>query len=323
MAEEGGALRAVDDATVAGLRSKLLDNELPLPARYRALYALRSAAGDAAGSALRAALDPSAVPSALLRHDVAFCLGQRQDASAVEALVCLLGDASEHPMVRHEAGEALGAIGTEQCLAPLRAHQEDACPEVAETCQLALQRVEHFAAAGAAEGGGVEASPYMSVDPTPPAPADTPTDELRRVVLDDKADMFQRYRALFALRNRGGPDCAAILTETFACGSALLKHEVAYVLGQMLDGATTKALVEVLGDSTQAAMVRHEAAEALGAIAQPWTLKLLQEYAADPEPIVADSCVVALDMLAFEESGGFEYADTAAAQPPAEVPVSG
>ncbi len=33
------------------------------------------------------------------------------------------------------------------------------------------------------------------------------------------------------------------------------------------------------------------------------------QYSKDPEPIVADSCVVALDMLEFEQAGGFQYAD--------------
>jgi len=32
------------------------------------------------------------------------------------------------------------------------------------------------------------------------------------------------------------------------------------------------------------------------------------QFASDREPIVADSCVVALDMLTFENSGEFEYA---------------
>lgn len=32
--------------------------------------------------------------------------------------------------VRHEAGEALGAIGTSDCVAELRRHQEDPCLEV-------------------------------------------------------------------------------------------------------------------------------------------------------------------------------------------------
>lgn len=35
---------------------------------------------------------------------------------------------------------------------------------------------------------------------------------------------------------------------------------------------------------------------------------LVMQFASDREPIVADSCVVALDMLTFENSGEFEYA---------------
>ena len=56
-------------------------------------------------------------------------------------------------------------------------------------------------------------------------------------------------------------------------------------------------------------MVRHEAAEALGSIADPQCLQLLQTHCSDPEPIVADSCIVALDMLEFEASGQLEYAE--------------
>ena len=56
-------------------------------------------------------------------------------------------------------------------------------------------------------------------------------------------------------------------------------------------------------------MVRHEAAEALGAIAEPQCLQLLRACCSDPEPIVAHSCQVALDMLDFEASGQMEYAD--------------
>jgi deoxyhypusine monooxygenase len=59
-------------------------------------------------------------------------------------------------------------------------------------------------------------------------------------------------------------------------------------------------------------MVRHEAAEALGAVADAASTALLRQFAADPDPIVAHSCVVALDVLEHEASGAFEYADTAA-----------
>jgi len=61
-------------------------------------------------------------------------------------------------------------------------------------------------------------------------------------------------------------------------------------------------------DTSEHAMVRHEAAEALGAIAQPECVALLQQLASDPEPVVAHSCVVALDMLESERAGEFEYA---------------
>lgn len=36
--------------------------------------------------------------------------------------------------VRHEAGEALGAIGTEECLQPLREHVNDSVQEVRGAC---------------------------------------------------------------------------------------------------------------------------------------------------------------------------------------------
>lgn len=41
---------------------------------------------------------------------VAYVLGQLQDKDSTEALVTTLKDAMEHPMVRHEAAEALGSI---------------------------------------------------------------------------------------------------------------------------------------------------------------------------------------------------------------------
>ena len=59
-------------------------------------------------------------------------------------------------------------------------------------------------------------------------------------------------------------------------------------------------------------MVRHEAAEALGSIADASCIELLQCHRQDPDPIVADSCEVALDMLAFEHSGELHYVDLGA-----------
>lgn len=224
-------------------------------------------------------------------------------------------------MVRHEAGEALGAIGKELCLAPLREHVDDQCLEVAQTCQLALQRIEYHSEEAEKHNTRPPStelqqenivsgpSPYLSVDPTPPAPDSIPSTDLRSCLLNDEERIFDRYRALFALRNRGGSEEVQALSASFTSDSALLKHEVAYVLGQIQDANTVMQLKLVLEDSTENPMVRHEAAEALGSIAAPECLELLKQYILDVDPIVADSCIVALDMLEHEQSGEFEYAD--------------
>lgn len=41
---------------------------------------------------------------------VAYVLGQLQNKAASDALSMVLKDVCEHPMVRHEAAEALGSI---------------------------------------------------------------------------------------------------------------------------------------------------------------------------------------------------------------------
>eukprot|EP00803_Ostreobium_quekettii_P008865 evm.model.scf_301.1 EVM.evm.TU.scf_301.1 scf_301:5341-6309(+) len=309
-----------DAQVVAHLRAKLLSPSTPLPQKYRALFSLRALAGAGATDALQAVLlAGGGGSSALLRHEAAYCLGQRQDPSAVAVLARVLADASEHPMVRHEAGEALGAIGTDDCVAPLRGHAGDAAREVAETCRLALDRIEGERRAAEDEKGsdanwgcGVACdSPYLSVDPARAAPSSASTAELEAALLDEQAGMAERYAAMFALRNRGGPGAVAGLCRAFASGSALLRHEVAYVLGQMRDPSAIETLARVLRDGREAAMVRHEAAEALGAIGEAGCIELLREGAGDAEPIVAQSCEVALDMLAHEASGEFQYADMA------------
>jgi len=48
------------------------------------------------------------------------------------------------------------------------------------------------------------------------------------------------------------------------CSSALFRHEIAYVLGQIQHEACVKQLTENLQDTRESPMVRHECAEALG-----------------------------------------------------------
>ncbi|KAI5444594.1 hypothetical protein KIW84_013017 [Lathyrus oleraceus] len=120
--------------------------------------------------------------------------------------------------------------------------------------------------------------------------------------------MYERYAALFALRNDGGNKAIAAIIDSLGSKSALLKHEVAYVLGQLQDKVVSAALSNILRDVNEHPMVRHEAAEALGSIADDQSVALLEEFTADPEALVSQSCQVALSMLEAERSGkSFEF----------------
>lgn len=156
-----------------------------------------------------------------------------------------------------------------------------------------------------------EASGYTSTDPAPPqdlagrAPS---VAELRARLLDSRLAMFQRMRAVFALRNRGGAEAVEALAAAFDDPSALLRHELAYVLGQMGDPHAIPFLTAVLGKSDEHVMVRHECAEALGAIGRPESVPVLQRFLSDPNPEVSESCDVALDFIAWLNSKDLDYA---------------
>lgn len=154
--------------------------------------------------------------------------------------------------------------------------------------------------------------------------------ELRLSLLDESLPLFERYRAMFALRNHGSEEAAlalgagktslrrsapsavtswTLLCAGLRCSSALFRHEIAYVLGQMQHPAAVADLCAALECSTESPMVRHEAAEALGSIGKQECLSVLQRYRQDGERVVKESCEVALDMLEYENSQQFQYAD--------------
>ncbi|XP_061457445.1 deoxyhypusine hydroxylase [Rhineura floridana] len=279
----------------------LVDAQRPLKARFRALFTLRNLGGPVAVEWISRAF---ADDSALLKHELAYCLGQMRDERAIPVLADVLRDAREEPMVRHEAGEALGAIGNPKVLDILKQYSEDPVIEVAETCQLAVKRLEWL------QEHRVEpaASPYSSVDPAPPA-EEGDVELLRQALLDESRPLFERYRAMFALRNIGGESAVLALADGLCCGSDLFRHEVAYVLGQMQHESAIPQLTVSLESATESPMVRHECAEALGSIAKAACLATLQVYAQDKERVVRESCEVALDMYDYENGADFQYAD--------------
>jgi deoxyhypusine monooxygenase len=156
-----------------------------------------------------------------------------------------------------------------------------------------------------ATGRKPQVSQYGSVDPAPPSKM-SQLASLTEQLCNEEQPMFQRMRAVFALRNQRTDEACLALCQGFSSSSALLRHEIAYVLGQMQNPAALPTLIARLEDEKEHVMVRHEAAEAMGAIGDLSVIDSLKKFVNDPLPEVAESCVVALDLLAWVEGAEFE-----------------
>jgi len=317
--------------SIEKLKECLGDEKAPIAKRTRCVFKLRQIGGQDAIDALAIGFTSSSV---LLSHEVAYCLGQMQDPKAIPLLTSILDTSKYHVIVRHEAAEALGAIGDPDSIKILEKYAQDTQREISETCNLAIARIKWLqenknqTKTGSPsieedkkrnktktssedkdkdedEGNDSsddenEFSPYDSVDPAPPLSNNTTVDDLKKILVDSSLPLFQRYRAMFALRNKNNEEAAAALASSFTDteDSAIFKHEIAYVLGQMQikNPTAVAALKKILEDSKEHEMVRHEAAEALGSIADDRITPVLQKFQLDSQRIVKESCDVALDI---------------------------
>lgn len=121
---------------------------------------------------------------------------------------------------------------------------------------------------------------------------------------------------MFALRDLASPPdlptaipAVHALASGFADPSPLFRHEIAFVFGQLSHPASIPSLIETLSNTKEESMVRHEAAEALGTLGDEDGVEdVLKGFLNDPEQVVRESVVVALDMADFEKNGEKEYA---------------
>jgi len=293
----------VTKESIQKLGESLRDAKKPLKDRFRTLFTLKNIGNDDCVEEIANSFTGES--SSLLKHELAYCLGQMQNNSAIPKLSSILEDDTEEIIVRHEAGEALGAIGCEESLPLLERYAGHEITELAETCQLAVGRIKWVMSEK--NNGGAD-SEYASVDPTPAMTASDESD-LERILLDETEDLYVRYKAMFGLRNRGGETAVLALSKGLHAKSALFRHEIAFVLGQMAEEVSVPYLKECLENVKEQGMVRHECAEALGAIATDECLDILKTYKNDVEQVVKESCDVALDMCEYENSDQFQYAD--------------
>lgn len=146
--------------------------------------------------------------------------------------------------------------------------------------------------------GFLAENPFASVDPAPATkkPKREEVPDIQRTLMDASLPLFERYRAMFALRNNRGKTAVLALCTGLKDESPLFRHEVAYVLGQLAHPASAPALMEAVADAGEHEMVRHEAAEALGAIGTEECCTFLKGYEGDATVMLRESCVVALDI---------------------------
>lgn len=310
-------------STVADLRIALTSESVPLAKRFRALFALKHVASthtDQSYAAIEAIAAAFTTPSALLKHELAYCLGQTRNPKAVPFLRAVLEDYHEDAMVRHESAEALGALGDSGSLEIMKKMRDDANEPtvVRETCEIAIDRI-NWQLSEASKSENLKPSDFASIDPAPPMASTASTPDiaaLQKTLLDAAKPLFERYRAMFALRDLASPPDAptaeravSALASGFVDKSALFRHEIAFVFGQLSHPASIPALLKVLGDKGEESMVRHEAAEALGSLGEePGVEEKLKDFLDDSEQVVRDSVIVALDMAEYEKNGEMEYA---------------
>ncbi|KAJ4313730.1 deoxyhypusine hydroxylase [Neodidymelliopsis sp. IMI 364377] len=313
------------DTQVSKLRQILVSEQEPLARRFRALFSLKYLASlqppsEETVPAIEAIAAGFGSPSALLKHELAYCLGQSRHDAAIAPLRKVLQDRQEDPMCRHEAAEALGALSDKGSLSLLREMRDskDEPDVITETCDIAVDRIEWDHGLQKSQEN-IKKSDFTSIDPAPPMPQNSEKPsipELEKTLMDTSLPLFQRYRAMFALRDLSSPPdlptavpAVHALARGFDDPSALFRHEIAFVFGQLSHPASIPSLTKALSNATEESMVRHEAAEALGSLGDEAGVEdTLRKFLNDPEQVVRDSCIVALDMAEFEKNGETEYA---------------
>lgn len=110
-------------------------------------------------------------------------------------------------LCRMISAEALGAIGGQDTISVLKKYENDDILELSETCQLAIKRLQYL------DSGGIEPkNTFGTVDPAPPS-SETDIHALKKIFLDNSQTIYDRYRAMFALRDMNTDESVLSLTE--------------------------------------------------------------------------------------------------------------
>lgn len=311
--------------SIEKLTHALLDDDVNIVYRMEALFHARYYDNIDVANILVKALKHDSV---LLKHEIAYVLGQMSVTDVKNTLIGLCNDSSQHEMVRHEAAEAIHALGftDDETITCLEQHLNTDSIPFRQTVELALEglllkrkndtkkrlnsQVPRFylMTKQKKEEAPVIAT-YNTKDPVESDILIKTEDELKKhldILKDEKQRLWDRYKAMFALRNQDSKQAAIYLASALdEKSSALLRHEISFILGQMQVPETAQKLIERLQDKNESSMCRHEAAISLGSLGaidyteigchwQPTIIAELKNFLNDTDPIVSESCQVAL-----------------------------
>lgn len=267
--------------TVAKAIELVQNTKTCVSAKTRALFHLRCLDTEEAALALQKCITGTSV---LIDHEVAYILGQMKQPTTVPFLFSLAENKSISPIIRHEAIEALGNFEDKGLIIRIQPFLNDSISIVRESAILAIKKLEE---------GGLNKDPFSRYHSRDPAyPFEGTFEEAVDVFNSDKIE--EKYKALFYFRDLNSSEAIKVLAEGFRGTSDLLRHEIAYVLGQMENPLAVDILIKVLEDEEEAEIVRHEAAEALGNIGTEKAQQCLQKFLDSEITILRESARVGL-----------------------------
>jgi deoxyhypusine monooxygenase len=296
------------------LREILLNDKESIRLRTGALFKLRTIGCLGAVKILEEALIKEK-SSDLLRHEVCYCFGQMIDTeeNKVEIQNFLYKEVFENPrkyasIVLHEAAEALGNINSENNVKLLERFLNFEDDIIQETCLMSVENINWMnnTKNGQTEGLDKLKLHHHTNDPAPPfnfkLEAYSSVEKIKKILHNESESLFNRYRALFTLREFDSEEAVQALCECFGKNlktrfSPLFKHEVSFILGQMCEKAKSalEFLELVLKDEEEDPIVRHETALTLGEITK--SKSLLEEYTKHKNQLISESCEIALDFV--------------------------
>lgn len=249
--------------------------------KTRALFYLRCLDTEEAALALQECMSNTSV---LIDHEVAYILGQMKQPATIPFLFGLAENEEINPIVRHEAIEALGNFEDKELIPRLETFLKDPNPIVSESAVLSIKKLN---------GIDLKRDPFSKYHSRDPAyPFEGSFEEA--VEMFNGNDIEEKYKVIFYMRDQNTKEAVEVLAKGFRDSSDLLRHEIAYVFGQMENPLAVEALISVLEDEKEADIVRHEAAEALGNIGTERAIKCLEKYLNSEVLILRESATVGL-----------------------------